>query len=78
MASKSISDIGASAAQYRIDRTPLQIEVLIPSSDGDTERVLLTAADVIAATTAGERASLASIFDGKLYPAALAKAGFEE
>lgn len=77
MASKTVSDRGATVGvSYRIQRSPLEVQVKFTTVDGDERSVLLTAADVVANTTAAERTSLASIFDTKLYAAALAKGGF--
>ncbi len=75
---KTITDRGATdgGVTYRIDRNPLVVAVEFVTTDGDRRQVVLTQADVIAATTAGERSQLTAIFDTKLYVAALAKAGF--
>ncbi len=77
MADKTITDLGSANAEYSIvrDAGDVIVEVLIRTDDGDTERVGLSRDDVIAATTAADRAATVATLD-KLYAAALAKRGF--
>jgi len=79
MASKTISDRGATdvSVMYVITRNPVTVTVQIGTTDGDNETVSLDQAEVVAATTAGQRAALVDAFDNALYSAALEKLGFE-
>lgn len=77
MAAKTLIDSGVNSAGFRIarDANGVFLVVDIAIEGGGQVAEVLRSADIAAATTAQERTSFLALL-GKLYDAALTKAGF--
>lgn len=81
MAQRTEIDAGAQTARFDIDREKVAaggaapVVVMVKTNRGELS-VDLTRAELLAATTAGERTAFVATLD-KLYAAALVKLGFE-
>lgn len=78
MASRTITDRGADAAGFRIERTAggFEVNVEIRTTDGGLQYVTLSQADILAAVpVASDRTTTRTVL-GLLYARALSNAGF--